>query len=206
MAGVKGPAFSLAAGGSVGKTLVYATWKGRPYVRRHVIPANPKSGLQVGMRAAFGFTAKQYGGLSAGDKALWATEAAADNIGAIGAMNRSAGIRARQNLGLLRDPDEPAGTTNGAPTSVTATAQPKSIVVGWTDSVTGTVWGTFIHRSTTGTFTPDISNLVHVAAAGESSWTDSGLTTGTEYFYELRHTNVGCVLGASAAEVSATPT
>jgi hypothetical protein len=41
MAKITGPLLSLGAGGSIAKTQVYSKWRGVPYVRQHVIPANP---------------------------------------------------------------------------------------------------------------------------------------------------------------------
>jgi hypothetical protein len=42
MAKTTGPLFSLTASGTVGNTITYSNWKGRPYVRRRVIPMNPQ--------------------------------------------------------------------------------------------------------------------------------------------------------------------
>ena len=53
MAKPTAPLLSFGASGSLAKTMVYSKWKGRPYVRRHVIPANPKSTAQVLTRNAF---------------------------------------------------------------------------------------------------------------------------------------------------------
>ena len=53
MAKSEGPLLSLGASGTLAKTLVYSKWKGRPYVRRHVIPANPQSVAQSLTRNAF---------------------------------------------------------------------------------------------------------------------------------------------------------
>jgi hypothetical protein len=50
MAKVTGPLFSLEASGTVGGVVTYSQWKGRPYVRRHVIPLNPFSADQVAAR------------------------------------------------------------------------------------------------------------------------------------------------------------
>ena len=52
MAKITGPLFSLTASGSVGKTIVYSAWKGRPYVRRLVIPMNPQNVAQTEVRNA----------------------------------------------------------------------------------------------------------------------------------------------------------
>ncbi len=47
------PLISFGAGGQLGKTAVYASWKGIPYVRRYVIPANPRTTRQVVVRNLF---------------------------------------------------------------------------------------------------------------------------------------------------------
>ena len=49
------PLLSFGASGTIAKTIVYSKWKGRAYVRRHVIPANPKTGAQTLTRNAFSF-------------------------------------------------------------------------------------------------------------------------------------------------------
>jgi hypothetical protein len=53
MAKVTGPLFSLSASGQLAKTLVYMKWKGIQDVRKYVVPANPKSSLQVIQRGYF---------------------------------------------------------------------------------------------------------------------------------------------------------
>jgi len=53
MAKIQGPLLSMGGLGQIGHSQVYATWKGRPYVRRYVIPANPKSTEQTKTRTAF---------------------------------------------------------------------------------------------------------------------------------------------------------
>lgn len=53
MAKPTAPLLSFGASGSLAKTMVYSRWKGRPYVRRHVVPANPQSVAQTLTRNAF---------------------------------------------------------------------------------------------------------------------------------------------------------
>ena len=53
MAKITAPLLSFGASGSIAKTLVASKWKGRPYMRQHVIPANPKSVAQTLTRDAF---------------------------------------------------------------------------------------------------------------------------------------------------------
>jgi len=53
MAKTTGPLFSLRARGQIADTLVYARWRGVPYVRTHVIPSNPDSTAQQEVRNIF---------------------------------------------------------------------------------------------------------------------------------------------------------
>ena len=53
MAKLKAPLMSLGAAGAIGKALVFFSWKGLDVVREYVIPANPKSELQIAQRALF---------------------------------------------------------------------------------------------------------------------------------------------------------
>lgn len=53
MATLTGPLLSFGARKSIGKTLVYSSWKGIPYSRQHVIPANPNTADQQDVRGVF---------------------------------------------------------------------------------------------------------------------------------------------------------
>jgi hypothetical protein len=51
MAKLKAPLLSFGASGQIAKSLVYFPWKGLNAVRQHVVPANPKTALQVAQRS-----------------------------------------------------------------------------------------------------------------------------------------------------------
>lgn len=53
MAKVTAPLLSFGASGTLAKTMVFSKWKGRPYARRHVIPANPQTVGQSLTRDSF---------------------------------------------------------------------------------------------------------------------------------------------------------
>ena len=53
MAKLTGPLLSFGARGQIGKTLVTAKWRGIPYARQHVIPANPQTVAQQATRTLF---------------------------------------------------------------------------------------------------------------------------------------------------------
>lgn len=53
MAKTTAPILSLGASGTIAKTMVYSTWRGIPYVRRHLIPSNPNTVGQQATRNVF---------------------------------------------------------------------------------------------------------------------------------------------------------
>lgn len=53
MAKTTAPLLSFGGSGQIAKTMVYSTWKGVPYVRRHVVPANPNTLAQQATRTLF---------------------------------------------------------------------------------------------------------------------------------------------------------
>lgn len=53
MAKTTAPALSFGASGQIASTMVYSRWKGRQYVRRHVVPSNPQTSEQSLTRNAF---------------------------------------------------------------------------------------------------------------------------------------------------------
>src|SRR4051812_13108228 len=55
MAKLTGALLSFGARGQIGKTLVVSKWKGIPYARQHVVPANPRTTAQQTNRRIFAF-------------------------------------------------------------------------------------------------------------------------------------------------------
>lgn len=53
MAKTTGPVLSLGGSGTIAKTLTYSKWKGVPYVRQRVVPANPQTAEQQLTRGVF---------------------------------------------------------------------------------------------------------------------------------------------------------
>jgi len=60
VAKVTAPLLSFSASGQVAKTQVYGKWKGRSYVRRHVVPSNPQTSEQSLTRDVFSFLQSVY--------------------------------------------------------------------------------------------------------------------------------------------------
>lgn len=86
MAKVKGPLFSLSAGGQLAKTLVYGDWKGIDWVRQYVIPANPKTADQQEQRGFFSAAIEAWhvDGYTEDDVSAWNLYALANKIAASG--------------------------------------------------------------------------------------------------------------------------
>jgi len=53
MAKTTAPLLSFGADGALARTAVYSKWKGIPYVRRYVVPANPRTNRQMVTRSIF---------------------------------------------------------------------------------------------------------------------------------------------------------
>jgi len=51
MSKLTAPLLSFTASGQIAKTMVASTWKGIPYMRKYVVPANPNTDAQVAQRA-----------------------------------------------------------------------------------------------------------------------------------------------------------
>lgn len=79
MAKLNGPLFSLDARGKLGRALVYSIWKGLNYVRKYIIPHNPRTDAQMLIRGYFTSAVNAYQGE---DESTWnAWEAAVKRIG-----------------------------------------------------------------------------------------------------------------------------
>lgn len=71
MARLTAPLLSLGASGSIAKSLVFSSWKGIPYARVHVIPANPNSTLQQDVRGVFATLNEMYKRMNATCRLPW---------------------------------------------------------------------------------------------------------------------------------------
>lgn len=207
MALTKAPLFGLDAGGTVGGAIVFSRWKGRTYVRRHAIPHNPKSGLQVGMRSGFKFTSQDWANLSAAIVGRWDALAAAEQVTGLNMQQRYSQRNIRLGNGCIQDPAAVAGTTPTAPATATATAAPKTLIIDWTHpAVTPGDYTSMLWMSTTTGFTPSTATLIAVNPQALLTHTVRGLITGTQYFFRLAETNTDGEVGAMIAQFAGTPT
>ena len=211
MARVTGPLFSMDASGTVGKAIVFSKWKGRSYVRRHAVPSNPRSGLQVGIRTVFGFVAAAWATLTDLLVSDWTEIGAADSTTGLNALTKDAVSRARRGEGWRADPEGDASDTVTAPTGAAALAALKSLNLSWTNAVAGggeaPDWCTAIHMAEgSEAIEAGIDNLVAIVPIATEAVVIRGLTTGQAYSFVLRHVNQDGAIGADADLLDKTPT
>lgn len=207
MVKVYGPMMSLDASGSLADAITFSKWKGRNYVRERVIPANPKSGPQVGMRAMLSFLSKQWTNLTAAEKADWLDRAKAKVVSNFNAYTSYNQARWRSYLNPSKlDPAAETGTQPSAPTT-TPTGGIRQVSLSIADGVNAPDWAYVIHRGTTG-FTPAFSNVIAVVewnSGGTTTYVDTPLAAGTYYYRIYGTLNTG-LKGAVEAEVSGAAT
>jgi len=208
MVKVSGPAMSMDASGKLGGALVFSKWKGRPYVRSLVTPANPKSAKQLSVRAMMKFLSQGWSSVSAADQATWAT--IADNLKVSnfnayqrGGMKRWASFKAPSS-------DTPATEDGTLPSggSITPTGGVGEVTVEYSNMSGGDGWGVMIFRSTTSGFTPGFSNLVQVLDCPDGAsveWIDTPLDADTYYYNAIEFDDTGqkaTALGEQSATVT----
>lgn len=149
MAKTTAPLLGFGASGGVADTIVYASWRGIPYARRHVVPANPRSTAQTLTRDIFRTLSQMWKSMPSGGVAPW-------NAFATGRKFLGVNAFTGQNIRVLRD--EPPLTSmetfigspgaNGglAPTSIgltpaadqlTAALGLPGVPTGWTLTASG---------------------------------------------------------------------
>jgi len=142
MAKVTAPLLSFDSRGQIAKTQVYASWKGRPYARRHVIPANPQTSDQLLTRNVFSWLQQAYKFAPSGLTDPWTAYA-------VGKVMTNRNAWSKFNLGNMRSETDlslltfspgalggiPAATTTitgGVGTVTVAATAPATIPSGWT--------------------------------------------------------------------------
>jgi hypothetical protein len=179
-----GPAMSLEASGTIGNVLTFSKWKGRPYVRSRVVPANPKSDAQFGVRAMMKFLAQAWAALGASPQASWDLAAEARKISAFNAY-QSANMKNWRDYLAPGKTNTLLRTTNAA--AITATATVESGRYGYSEITVGAgagQWGAIVYLSPITGFSPAWNNarmIVPAAPGGDTPVFIGPLASGT-YF------------------------
>lgn len=162
MARVQGPLFSLGASGKLGGAVVYATWKGRAYVRELVRPANPKSDKQLSVRGMLKFLSQEWAGIGDTAQVSWEDLADADVVSPFNAYIKKNLRRWRNFLGVGQDSDPAAGDTGPTHGAGSAAGGVRMATVTMAVTAPGDGWGLAIFRKFDSAVTPAFDNLVAV--------------------------------------------
>lgn len=196
---------SMGASGKLGGALVFSKWKGRPYVRELVKPANPRSGGQVSMRSMIKFLSQEWSDIGSGDKTTWQDPADAK---VISNFNAYTSYNAKRNRSFLAPSMAyPAALSDvvDAVDTFTATAGVREVSIVISDLfVEQSNWGYLLFHSTTTGFTPSFSNLLAVIparAADDVTFVHGPLDPDT-YYYDVKAFTLEAVLSALKGEVN----
>lgn len=121
MAKTTAPLLSFGASGSLAKTMVASKWKGRPYMRQHVVPANPNSTGQQSTRNAFSFASNVWKNMGALAVAPWDRYAVGQVLTGRNAMTGSFVKNVRGETDLNNMVFSPGAKGGVAPADITIT-------------------------------------------------------------------------------------
>jgi len=206
MVRVYAPMMSLDASGTIGNAIVFSKWKGRNYVRERVIPANPKSGGQVGMRAMMKYLAQIWSAIGDAPQASWEDRAAAASVSPFNAF-------VSYNMKRWRNFTSPTDTYPEATTDSDTALGVLSLVLG-ERSITATQavttandgWGVAFFRSPTGTFDTGWDNLIAalpIDGTNDVVYVDTPLSPGA-YYYDTRPFTLDGQIGTETGEQTET--
>lgn len=141
MATTTAPLLSFGASGQIAKTMVHASWRGVPYVRRHVVPANPQSTEQTKTRSVFGWLSNVWKNSPSAFQAPWTLFATGQPFTDRNAMigRNTAAMRAGTDItAMVFSPGAKGGisptavSASGGSGSVTVTVTAPTAPTGWT--------------------------------------------------------------------------
>lgn len=213
MASVTGPLMSMDASGTLAGTLVFSKWKGRNYVRSHVIPANPKSAGQTGIRSMMRYLSQLWASIAALTQASWDELAATTSVSAFNAFVGHNLSRWQNNLAPTEAYPALAADTDLNPDAVandgvlfSATDGEGSVTVGAKPDSTGAAdaVAALIFRGAAAPTPLAWNKLVRVVPVTPGtawSYVDSPLIAGT-YHYKIAYISAdGAISALSAADV-----
>lgn len=208
MVKLKGPLGSAEASGTLGRTAIFSSWKGRAYAKAHAIPSDPNSSLQISVRQMLGFLASQFKAFTAPNKATWEELAAQTNIPPYNAFLST-------NLNRWKMFHAPSKSYPAAETGTQPEPDTLSTIGGighihfsaeWIDL--NNAWGMIIFHLAFPAQPTSRANALHILPLTKLSgqiWTWSTNVIGTHYFNYRTFTTAGklsAALGYTTAVVT----
>ena len=186
MVKLKGPGLSLEASGTAGKILTFGKTKGRAILRKKPVPRQPRSGLQVSMRAMMQFLSQQWKNLTAGEQATWASTDFQISLSMYNAFIKHNLERWRSRKPPSKEyPAAEVNTPSDMP-GITARGGTRHVELEmWNGSGIPGNWTLMVFHKFEAPAASDVDQLVHVQLAeafGMYPWTHTPLKPGTHHY------------------------
>lgn len=193
MARVQGPLHSDGASGSIAGQLTFSSWKGRQYVRRLVIPSNPRSATQTAFRAMMKFLSQAWASLATARKNSWqdrATQMQVSLFNAYTSYNQDRWSDAIEPVQDATYTHTPSGNTTGTPVP---TAVGRQVTVDLTHFAASSAWGYIVYRKLAGAPTGVLAEVVGVVpdVGGVGQLVDNVPSAGTWHYKALQFDDLG---------------
>lgn len=207
MVKIKGPLMSLEATGGVDATMIFSTWKGRPYVRTQPKTRDPETGPQKAARAGIIFLSQAWKTIIAGIQISWQPLADEAYTAPFHQYMKYNLLRHRNFLAptviypaTLAFPPEPIDTFSATPGT-------RHITVLISPAAPGAaIWGFYLFRSTSTGFTPAFDNCIAMLPAdglNNVTYMDTQLAPDT-YYYDAKPFSIVAAIGPLKGEINAT--
>jgi hypothetical protein len=205
MVKLTGPMMSIDASGTFADTLTFSKWKGRNYARQRVIPENPKTAKQSGVRGMMKFLAQAWTDLVAGEKDDYDAAATARNISAYNEYISQNLARWQMFKSPSKNSPAEEASTPLTITTCVATGGVGHVSLVITPSGATAIWGYALFRDVAEIVTPAWTNCVAAFPADGANpvtFVDSPLAAGT-YHYRVAAFNDDGILGTVKADQTA---
>lgn len=205
MAKTQAGLLSMGATGSIGGIMTFASWKGRPYVRRLVVPANPNSAAQRAIRAFMSWGSKEWAQLTAPEQATWNAAAVQQNYLPFNAFISRGQSNVVQDLGFQSEDPAPAAAAADEPTMPSATGGKGQSTIEWTDGIAADNFGVIIYGTLGAAVTPGPQTILGVVDMGLLKGIVLNLEAGT-WHWKLKTFNKAGELSAATADFTSVVT
>jgi len=185
MVKVAAPAMSLEASGSLGQAITFSRWKGRPYIRTRVVPKNPKSAAQTGMRAMLRWLSQAWAALTTANKATWANLAAATNISPFNSYTAYNQARWRDWRAPTKAYPAAEALTAGTISNLQVTSGERSNTLTWEEATMTNTWGIAICRYLVSETPANWSITIRIVPPAVLKYVDSPVDDPTSWYYRL---------------------
>jgi hypothetical protein len=195
---------SFDASGTVAGAIVFAKWRGRNYVRRHAVPANPRSGAQLAARAVLGFCGSQWASLDPGDQATWEAAAESEKISAFNQFIKVNARNWRDQMAPSMASPAARAQTPGSCDSVNPTVSGRQVLLEFANTPGADDWGLVVCRSLILGAAGVPSNAIVIVAgvAATNDVVDGPLAPGAYYYNGFLITEDGVLSSPCTEQVA----